>query len=129
VRFSIRVDVWWKPLLAAFGVSPERAYVALDSDSLYVRFGFWRHRFPRPHLVGSRQAGRVLRFGLGWHANFVSSLCVNGSFDGMVELTFDPPERIRLLGLPARCKRLYVSLEDPAGFLQALRGQEPTLGG
>jgi hypothetical protein len=124
--FPIRVDTWHRPLLALFGVRRDRAYVALDDDGIYVRFGFWRHRFPRANLVGARNAGRVLRYGLGWHADFVGSLCINGSFDGMVELTFDPPERFRLLLLPGRCKRLYVSLEDPEGFLRALERARPS---
>jgi hypothetical protein len=126
VQFAIRVDSWQWPLLALFGVQRDRSYVALDDEAVYVRFGFWRHRFPRAHLVGARNAGRVLRYGLGWHADFVGSLCVNGSFGGMLELTFDPPERFRLLGLPGRCKRLYVSLEDPEGFLRALNGRPPS---
>lgn len=121
MQFAIRVGFWQRPLLALFGVRRDQSYVVLDGDGIAVRFGFWRHRFPRAHLVSARNAGRVLRYGLGWHADFVSSLCINGSFGGMVELTFDPAERVRLLRLPCRCKRLYVSLEDPDGFLSALR--------
>ena len=125
VQYPIRVDSWQWPLLALFGVRRDRAHVTLDGDGIDVRFGFWQHRFPRAHLVGARNAGRVLRYGLGWHADFVNSLCINGSFGGMVELTFDPPERIRLLRLPCRCKRLFISLEDPEAFLRALRGDQP----
>jgi hypothetical protein len=124
MRFPIRVDPWWYPLLALFGVSPGRAYVAVEADVVEIRLGFFRHRLRRDNIVA---AGRVrgswlscLAAGIGWHANFTSSLAVNGSLGGLVELRLATPERNRLLGIPIRFTRLWISLERPDAFVQAL---------
>ena len=60
------------------------------------------------------------------HTNIVSTLAINGSLAGMVELRLEPPQTLRVL-LPVRCSRLYLSLEDREGFLRAL-SQSPTVG-
>ena len=70
--------------------------------------------------MGARRVDGRWTYGIGWHTNFTRALIVNGSLDGLIELSFDPPERARLLGIPIRCSRLYVSLADPADFLRAL---------
>ena len=57
-------------------------------------------------------------WGIGIHTNGVR-LVVNGALSGLVELQLSPPQRAWLL-FPIRCKRLIVSLEQPAAFIQAL---------
>jgi hypothetical protein len=88
-------------VLALFGVRPGRSYVAVDGETVEVRFGFYNHRLRRDNVVA---AGRVRRSGLyrlaagiGWHSDFVDSLVVNGSLGGLVELQLATPERGRLL--------------------------------
>lgn len=119
-RFAIRVDGWLWPLLALFGVSGERRFIQLGADEVEVCFGFWRHRFPRAHLVGARAVKAHLLWGIGWHTDLVRTLVVNGSLGGMVELRFEPPERYRLLRLPGRCSRLLVSLEQPEELVRTV---------
>lgn len=56
---------------------------------------------------------------------------VNGSADGLVEITIDPPCYLRpgidnLFGIGgSRVDSLTVSLEDPGGFLAAIHGDGP----
>jgi len=81
MRFSIHVDPWWYPLLALFGVSSSRSYVAVEDATVEVRFGFYRHRLRRDNIVAARPVGGSLlyrlAYGIGWHTNFGSRLVVN----------------------------------------------------
>jgi hypothetical protein len=120
VRYTIRRDPWWVPLLVLFGATRQRSYVAVDDEWIRVRFGFFAMRVPRAHVLGARGVRGHWLSGIGWHTNFVSALVVNGSLAGMVELRLAPPQHIRLLIVPVRCSRLYLSLEDPGGFLRSL---------
>ncbi len=58
MRFPIRIDPIWRPLLLAIGVTRQRAYVQVGDKDLTFRFGFWFHRtFPRGEIAGAA-AGR-----------------------------------------------------------------------
>jgi hypothetical protein len=56
---------------------------------------------------------------------------VNGSAEGLAELTIDPPVRISpsidtLYGLgPSRVRQLTLSLDDPDGFVAAVKALLP----
>ncbi len=119
-RFAIRRDPWWVPLLVLFGATRRRSYVVVDDEWVRVRFGFFAMRFPRERIVSARSVQGGWGYGIGWHTNFVSALILNGSLAGLVELRLTPPEHRRLLLLPVRCSRLYVSLEQPDAFLRVL---------
>jgi len=121
VRFPMRLDAWWAPLLAALlFATPNRAYVALDGDQVDVRFGLFRLRFPRAQVTLARRAPGHWGYGIGIHTNLVDSLIVNGSLAGLVELRLSPPKRVWLLFIPVRCARLFLSLENPDAFQAAL---------
>jgi hypothetical protein len=45
---------------------------------------------------------------------------VNGSDDGIVKLTINPPAHVRMMVFAFKARELYVSLEDPDGFLATL---------
>ncbi|MGN6872904.1 MAG: hypothetical protein ACTHMY_31340, partial [Solirubrobacteraceae bacterium] len=45
---------------------------------------------------------------------------VNGAGTGLVEITLDRPQRVRLGPLPARMSKLIVSAKDPSGLVAAL---------
>ncbi|MCC6705858.1 MAG: hypothetical protein IT334_13350 [Thermomicrobiales bacterium] len=52
----------------------------------------------------------------GWRGKWV----VNGSDDGIVKLTISPQIHARTLIFAITLRELYLSLEDPEGFLAAL---------
>ena len=68
--------------------------------------------------IGAR---RIAKRGIGWRTNFGGTLGLIGSLDGVVRLHLREPQRRRFFGIPMRVRDVYVSLEDPAGFLAALR--------
>ena len=123
MRFAMRLDRWWQPLLWLVGVRPGSAYVAVQGDTVRVRFGQFDYRFPRACVVGARRVSGAKRWwlGVGVHGNLVDWLAINGSLSGLVELRLDPPRRLWVLFVPNRVRRLYLSLEDPDALLQALR--------
>ena len=120
MRFAMRLDPWWQPLLLLLGATPGNSYVALEGDAVRVRFGFFQYLLPCERIVGARRAPGNWGYGIGVHGNPFSWLVVNGSLAGLVELQLVPPVRTWVLFIPVRCSRLYVSLEQPDAFLQAL---------
>jgi hypothetical protein len=127
MRYAIRIDPWWLPLLLPLGVWRTAAYVEVDATGVRVRFGLFHFALERSRIVGARPvAGAGLwGMGIGVHTNFVNALAVNGSLAGVVELWLEPPQRLRVLLVPVRYSRLYLSLEDPEAFLRALGLRAP----
>jgi hypothetical protein len=65
---------------------------------------------------------RVWAWGVhGWGGRWL----VNGSAQGLVRITFDPPVPGRVLGFPVRVHTLRVSVEDPGGLVAALATVKP----
>jgi hypothetical protein len=127
-RFPIRLDPWWRPVLWLVGVVPRTAYVAVTVETVRVRFGFFHYRFPRASIVAARRlaGAKLWSMGIGIHGNLVSSLAINGSLDGVVELRLAPPRTCWVLCIPMRVSRLYLSLAAPDDFLRALDVDPPT---
>jgi hypothetical protein len=127
MRFAIRLDPVWQPVLWLVGVFPATAYVALDGNTVRVRFGFFRYSFPRASVAAARQVGsaNLFKIGVGIHGNLVSGLAINGSLHGLVELRLAPPRRFWVLFIPMRVNRLVISLKDPEGLVRALGVNAP----
>jgi hypothetical protein len=119
-RFAIRRSPFWRPLLVLFGATASRSYVLVEQDAIEVRFGFFHHRFARERIAAARQSEGRWWYGIGWHTDLMQSLILNGSLGGIVELELRPPGLVWLLFIPIRCSRLYLSLEDPEGFVRAV---------
>jgi hypothetical protein len=119
-QFAIRVDPWFLPLLLPFGVFGGRRVVTVDTDSVQVSLGFWTHRFPRDQVTSARRVRGNILYGVGWHTDFYRMLVVNGSLSGLVEIRFRTPQPFRLLGIPARCQGVRVSVEEPDALVAAL---------
>src|SRR5918999_298602 len=120
MRFRIRVDPWWWPLLMISGVLPgSPRYVSLEEDDVRVRLGWLQTRFPRAHIVAARLVRGDWRWSIGWHLIVVGTkaLIVNGSWGNMVELRLEPAKRFWLLFVPISCTCVRFSLEQPDAFL------------
>ncbi len=120
MRFPIRRDPLWAPLLALFGATPDRSYVELASDRLVARFGWFFHRsFNLTDIEGGGRRSWPWLYGVGWKGNITSVVGLIGSYQNVVELRFKRRRWIWMI-LPVSFKRLAVSLEDPEAFLEAL---------
>ena len=59
--------------------------------------------------------------GWGWGAHgWRGRSLVNGSMQGLVTMTIDPPARGRCVGWPIRPHELTLSLDEPQRFVEAL---------
>jgi hypothetical protein len=99
--------------------------VTIEAGRVVVRMSYaFRSVFDRSTIRSAAPwNGRVWGWGVhGWRRRWL----VNGSSQGIIMLTIDPPARARVLGVPIRVRELAVSLDDPVGFVAAL-GMEPAL--
>lgn len=120
-RYSIRVDPLFRGLFAALGAGSRRDFVDIDSGKLIVRLGWlFRATIPRSSVASGHQHADM--YG-GWGAHgWRHRWLVNGSSKGIVQLDLKLGQRAWLLGAwPIRLRTLYVSLNDPNGFLAALK--------
>ncbi|MGH8993987.1 MAG: hypothetical protein ACRDZ7_20955 [Acidimicrobiia bacterium] len=119
-RFPILYTGFNAKLFPVLGMPRSRSYVELDDDSLRVRlgWGFTAH-IARRSITGARRGPDVPGITAGAHG-WRGRWLVNGSRRGIVRIDVDPPARAWTLVLPVRLRELWVSLEDPDGFLAAL---------
>lgn len=123
MRYPLLVSPLWRPLLLPFGATGDRAYVEVENGAVHVRFGFlFDHTFPLEDIETAGNAGWPLWAGIGWRTNFIGSVGLIGSYSNIVELRFHERHSVRML-LPLRCDRLYLSVEDPEAFIDAVSGK------
>ena len=118
-RFPIRFDGFYRVISILSFLPPDDAYVALDGQDVSVRMAWgFRARLPRAAVAGvQRIALRPLSRGVhGWGGRWL----VNGSAEGLLEITLRPEQRARVIGFPVRLHTLVVSVEDPEGLRAAL---------
>jgi hypothetical protein len=97
--------------------------------TLHVKFGRnFRMDIPVKDIKSARLLGERRRRSIAWAIGvhqFGDGWLINGSRDGVVELTFDHPVKPKkvpmspLLGGPVRS--LYLSLTEPSEFIAALK--------
>ena len=104
---------------------PRHCHVVLTEDQLVVKMGMGGWTFsavvPRSSVVDvKRVTGPVLGWGAhGWRGQWL----INGSSQGLVQVSIDPTGRGRCLIVPIKVKRLTLSLEEPDNFVAALSGR------
>jgi hypothetical protein len=123
MRFAMRLDSIWRPLLALFGGFPSTSYVYVTDD--HVRFSFgvlFQESVPRSEIASVREMSWSWLAGIGWRLTLDRRIGLIGSRSGAVEVRLAQPRQVRfgLLRLPWRIEAICVSLEDPAGFVAAL---------
>src|SRR3972149_9954121 len=118
-RFPILVSPFWRALLFPFGVTPERAFAAIDDGELRVSFGrLFDHRFPREAVETVAPSGWPLWAGIGLRTDFRRTVGLVGAYVNTVEVRFKERQRVRMV-VPLPCERLGPSLGGPGGVLAA----------
>lgn len=122
MRYRIRRGIF-RPLLTVLGGTAEGSYVDVGPAAVRFRFGFlFDEEIPRAELARVRRSRWPWYGGIGWRLGVPGVVGLIGSLDGIVEIELREPRRVRFLGIPLRCRRVFVSLEDPGGFLRELAG-------
>jgi hypothetical protein len=107
------------------GGGPGRGGVVLDSTALRVLVPGFRLDIPRASVrSATRSALRTRSIGVhGGHGRWL----VNGSYNGLVELTIEPscylPRQPSTLFRKAKVSSLTISLVDPDGFIAAVEAK------
>ncbi len=107
-------------LLVPMLLGRRHSRVEVDADSVAVHMGWgFSARIARASIATvAADHGIVYGWGVhGWRGQWL----VNGSSKGLVRLDLDPVGRARVLGVPVRLRVLRVSLDDPDGFIAAVR--------
>ncbi len=118
-----KITAWLDTLL--FRTGPGVSGVEVASDQLRVRMGDYKLDVPRSSVRSAKRSQARLRGTTGVHARR-GRLLVNGSADGLVELTIDPPcytgRTLNTVYVNEQVKSLILSLVDPDGFIAAVEG-------
>ena len=123
-RFPIRFDPAYRVLSSALLLAPSRSFVDVGRDAVTVRMAWgFRARLPRA-AVSSASPHSRRPLSRGVHG-FAGRWLVNGSGDGIVEISLAPRQRGYVMGIPVRLKTVLVSVEDPAGLIAALGDRCP----
>jgi hypothetical protein len=123
-----RVSGWLDAAL--FGAGPSVSGVEVDPGEIRVRMGSFKLDIPRESVRSVRRSQARVGGTIGVHESGRGRWLVNGSPDGLVEMTIEPPIYLRR-GLDTLFRRagvhsLTVSLVDPDAFIAALEGDRPT---
>lgn len=117
--FPLRITPLLTPLLWPFGVRGPRAVARLEPGRLHLHFGaLFDHGFPLTDIEHVGRSSWPWWMGMGLRIGLDRKLGLIGSLQGIVCLHFREPVRVQSL-LPLRCQDLYLSLEDPGGFIAA----------
>ena len=118
--FTIRYTGINRPILSLVGLGPRWSGVTVTDAEVRVRMSWaFNAAIPRDRITEAVRAKKPALFGWGvhgWRGRWV----VNGSDDGIVRLTIDPPIHARILIFAIKPHQLFISLDDPDGFLAAL---------
>ena len=124
MRFLMSLSPTWRWLLALLGATTERSYVDVGADGLEVRFGSFLQRIPFREVIGAMVYIRTApwyAYSIGWRTNLRGGVALIGAPKNLVKLELRTARRVSLMGIPTTMRELYVSLEDPDAFVQAVR--------
>jgi hypothetical protein len=115
-----RVSLWED---TRHGGGPGRGGVVVDSTALRVLVPGFRLDIPRASVRAAARSARRIRGTTGVHSSRGRWL-VNGSYDGLVELTIEPPcytpRQPSTLFRKMKVSSLTISLVDPDAFITTL---------
>ena len=119
MTLELRYDRWFLPLSVPLGLGPKRSQVRIQDGTLRVKFGWgFDAAVPLSSIVDAKPNHERV---LSWGAHgFRGRWLVNGSSNGIVELTIDPAARARVMGVPIKLRTLYVSVTDPDALISAV---------
>jgi hypothetical protein len=117
--FSIRYNRWNRPVLTLLGLGPARSSVEVHPGEVRVRMGWaFAATIDRSTIVSAvADDERVWGWGVhGWRDRWL----VNGSSDGLVRITMQPPTAARTAGIRLRVSTLRVGVDDREELLRLL---------
>lgn len=123
-RFPIRFSRANRAM-GVVGLRPRSCWIDVGATTVVVHMSWaFRLRLARTDIRDAQpDHGPVGGWGVhGWRGRWL----VNGSSDGLVRVTIDPPATALVCGFPVKVHTLRVSLDDPGSFIEALLPQPAT---
>ena len=113
---DLRYERWFLPFSVPFGLGPRQSEVRVADGTLSVRFGWgFRAKIPLSSIKDVKpNADKVYAWGAH---GFRGRWLVNGSSEGIVRLTIDPPARAYVIGVPITLRTLDISVTDPDALI------------
>lgn len=123
MRFPIRIALPWQPMFGLFGFFRETSYVAVEGSTLVISFGTARESIPIEQVAKVRPRYWPFVLGLGPKLDPTGGVAYIGSTEGVVEIELVGPRALNVWGpfRHDRARHISVSLEDPEGFMGAVR--------
>jgi hypothetical protein len=127
--FEISYSRAWTSKISAWmdtvaGRGPGKSGVEVGPDEIRVRMGTYKFDIPRRSARSASRCQARLRGTTGVHMHKKGQLLVNGSADGLVEITIEPPcytgRTPSTMFVRERVNSLLVSLVDPDGFIASM---------
>lgn len=121
--FPIRITPLLRPLLFPVRATGERAHARVGDGRVSVEFGvLFRGSFPIEQIEHVSRSSWAWWAGLGLRIGARGRCGVIGSLDGIVCIHFTQLQRVKI-PVPWRCRELYVSLQDPDGFIATVEAE------
>ncbi|HEY5160766.1 MAG TPA: hypothetical protein VII83_06795 [Gaiellaceae bacterium] len=121
MRRPILIDSRWLPFMLPFGTRRSRSYLEVSENTLDLVFApFFRESVPRDRIAAVRPCSWPHFGGIGWRVGRGGTVGLIGSRKNTVEVLLREPQRVRLAFLPMNCRRIVVSVQDPAAFIADL---------
>ncbi len=117
--FDIGYSTWNRRLLGVLGMGPKYSSVVVTDDRVDVSMGWaFEASIPRSSIASvEADDDRVWGWGVhGWSDKWL----VNGTSNGLVEISIDPPVRARTAFIHLDLRVLRVSLADCDALIAAL---------
>ncbi|MDA8297810.1 MAG: hypothetical protein M0004_14720 [Actinomycetota bacterium] len=118
--FAIAYSPWFAALATVLGTGPRRSRLEVDEDAVVVQMGWaFAARIARRQVVAAAPCANV-PWAIGVHTAGRGDWIVNGTCGHLVQLALDPPAAACALGRRVLVRRLRVSVDRPAAFLELL---------
>ena len=121
MRYPLKVteNFLLEPVLYSFGVRGETSHATIADGLLEVQMGTWMHeRIPLTEISGLGPATWPWWGGMGIKLAH-RGVGLIGAFEGIVNVKLQGPRKVRVV-LDVDCSQVWLSLDDPDGFLREL---------
>lgn len=123
MRFRVSYNRVSKIVFGAFGLGSSKAWADVDADRIHARAGWAGHvTLARSSVLSVERVERApgqLSFGVSGHSSGTWALI--GSNAGIVRLLLSEPASGKVMFITMRPQVVFVSLEDPEGFIARVR--------
>jgi hypothetical protein len=125
MKYAMRLDPIWRPLLLIGGAHAANSYAEIEGDAVRLRFGLlFDESVPLRDVVSAERSNWPFIYGIGWRTTFGRRIGLIGSQREVVKLRLRERRGMHLRPMPwaMRIDDIRISLEDADAFIAAVNG-------